>query len=154
MTPTRHLLRAALLAGGMMGTTLAAAGEAITVYKSPTCGCCSDWIKHLEDNGFEVESHDTTALNQIKVEAGLTRNLASCHTAFVGGDRNTGYVIEGHVPAQDIKRLLKEAPQARGLAVPGMPIGSPGMEMGDHQDPYTVMLFNDNGQTRPFAQYD
>ncbi|MDO3721279.1 DUF411 domain-containing protein [Marinobacter sp. chi1] len=120
----------------------------IHVYKSPTCGCCADWVEHLEANGFDVEVTDTNDLNPIKVEAGLSRGLASCHTAFVGD-----YVIEGHVPASDIHRLLKEAPQARGLTVPGMPVGSPGMEMGDRKDPYQVLLFNEQGQTRVFADY-
>ncbi|MBZ2169414.1 DUF411 domain-containing protein [Marinobacter sp. F4216] len=120
----------------------------IHVYKSPTCGCCADWVEHLEANGFDVEVTDTNDLNPIKVEAGLSRGLASCHTAFVGD-----YVIEGHVPASDIHRLLKEAPQARGLTVPGMPVGSPGMETGDRKDPYQVLLFNEQGQTRVFADY-
>ncbi|QSP95430.1 DUF411 domain-containing protein [Marinobacter salinisoli] len=120
----------------------------IHVYKSPTCGCCTDWVKHLEANGFEVQVTNTNDLNPIKIDAGLTRSLASCHTAFVGD-----YVIEGHVPAHDIHRLLKQAPQARGLTVPGMPVGSPGMEMGDRKDPYQVLLFNEQGQTKVFADY-
>ncbi|MGP4845296.1 DUF411 domain-containing protein [Marinobacter sp. 1Y8] len=129
-------------------STFAAAGEAITVYKSPSCGCCTEWVSHLKDNGFDVTVNETDNINAIKVKAGLTRELASCHTAFAGD-----YVIEGHVPAQDIHQLLKAAPKAKGLAVPGMPIGSPGMEMGDRQDTYTVLLFNEQGQTQPFAQY-
>jgi hypothetical protein len=120
----------------------------IKVYKSPNCGCCGDWVKHLEDNDFDVAVHNTQNLNPIKAEAGLTPALASCHTAFVDG-----YVIEGHVPASDIRRLLEQRPQALGLAVPGMPIGSPGMEMGDRKDPYQVILFNDQGQSRVFASY-
>ncbi len=121
---------------------------AIKVYKSPTCGCCGDWVDHLEDNGFTVDVTDTQLMNQIKVDAGLTPQLASCHTAFIGD-----YVIEGHVPAADIRRLVAEQPVARGLAVPGMPIGSPGMEIGDRKDPYQVLLFNESGQTRVFADY-
>lgn len=120
----------------------------ITVYKSPNCGCCGDWVKHLEDNDFEVEVHNTNNLNPIKVKAGLTPALASCHTAFIGD-----YVIEGHVPASDIRRLIEQAPKAKGLTVPGMPAGSPGMEMGDHQDQYQVLIFNEEGQTRVFAEY-
>ncbi|WP_148864654.1 DUF411 domain-containing protein [Marinobacter fonticola] len=150
MTKAKPFLRASLLSIVSLAVSpaLVHAAEAITVHKSPTCGCCTDWVRHLEENGFEVTVHDTQNINQIKVDAGLTRELASCHTAFVGD-----YVIEGHVPATDIHRLLQEAPQARGLAVPGMPIGSPGMEMGDRQDPYTVLLFNGAGQNRPFATY-
>ncbi|MAA64862.1 MAG: metal-binding protein [Alteromonadaceae bacterium] len=129
-------------------STFAAAGEAITVYKSPSCGCCTEWVSHLKDNGFDVTVNETDNINAIKMEAGLTRELASCHTAFAGD-----YVIEGHVPASDIHKLLAEAPKAKGLAVPGMPMGSPGMEMGDRQDAYTVVLFNEQGQTQPFAQY-
>ncbi|TBW54889.1 DUF411 domain-containing protein [Marinobacter halodurans] len=149
MKVSHPLLRAALFSGATMISTLAAAGEAITVYKSPACGCCEAWISHLKENGFDVTAHDTADINRIKVDAGLTRNLASCHTAFVGD-----YVIEGHVPAADIHRLLAEAPQARGLSVPGMPIGSPGMEMDGRRDAYQVLLFNQDGQTRPFAHYD
>ncbi|MDX1756951.1 MAG: DUF411 domain-containing protein [Marinobacter sp.] len=120
----------------------------ITVYKSPTCGCCRDWVRHLEENGFEVEAIDTQNLNTIKAQAGLTPALASCHTAFVND-----YVIEGHVPARDIHRLLAQDLPARGLSVPGMPVGSPGMELGDRQDAYQVLLFNEQGQTRVFADY-
>lgn len=133
---------------GFAHLTPVLAAESITVYKSPNCGCCGDWVKHLEQNGFEVDTINTSSIHEIKASAGLPQGLASCHTAFVGD-----YVIEGHVPASDIHRLLAEAPEARGLAAPGMPIGSPGMEMGDRQDPYTVILFNDNGQTQPFADH-
>ncbi len=125
----------------------AGAAQNIHVYKSPTCGCCSDWIKHMEENGFEVTATDTDNMGQIKADAGLLPGLGSCHTAFVGG-----YVIEGHVPADDVKRLLSEAPRATGLSVPGMPIGSPGMEAGDRMDHYKVILFNDLGQTRVFSE--
>lgn len=130
------------------GAAIAADEDQITVYKSPNCGCCGDWVKHLEENDFEVEVHDTDNLNPIKREAGLTPALASCHTAFVNG-----YAIEGHVPASDIRRLIEQAPKARGLTVPGMPVGSPGMEMGDRQDAYQVLLYNAEGQTRVFADY-
>jgi hypothetical protein len=124
-------------------------GHEIHVYKSPTCGCCTDWVDHLEDNGFNVEVTDTNNLNPLKQDAGITPSLASCHTAFIGD-----YVIEGHVPARDIRRLIAESPDAKGLAVPGMPVGSPGMEMGDRKDQYQVLLFNDNGQTRVFAEHN
>jgi len=103
----------------------------------------------MEENGFEVTATDTDNMGQIKADAGLLPGLGSCHTAFVGG-----YVIEGHVPADDVKRLLSEAPRATGLSVPGMPIGSPGMEAGDRMDHYKVILFNDLGQTRVFAEHN
>jgi hypothetical protein len=147
----KHTLALGLMAALGFSTTALAAGAAqnIHVYKSPTCGCCTDWVKHLEENGFEVEVTETNNLNPIKAEAGLTPALASCHTAFIGG-----YVIEGHVPASDIQRLIAEAPKASGLSVPGMPMGSPGMEIGDRKDHYKVILFNEAGQTRVFAQYN
>lgn len=136
------------LALGLSYLAPAQAGDAVTVYKSPSCGCCTAWVDHLEENGFEVDAINTQQINQIKADAGVPQGLASCHTAFVGD-----YVIEGHVPASDIRRLLAEAPAARGLSVPGMPVGSPGMEMGNRQDPYTVMLFNEAGQIQPFAHH-
>jgi hypothetical protein len=132
-------------------TTAVAGGAAqsIHVYKSPTCGCCGDWIDHLEENGFDVTATNSNDMGRIKAEAGLIPGLGSCHTAYVGD-----YVVEGHVPAEDIKRLLSEAPQATGLSVPGMPAGSPGMEMGNRKDPYKVILFNGEGQTRVFSQHN
>ncbi len=120
----------------------------VTVYKSPTCGCCGDWIKHMEESGFTVSTHDTNNLNPIKLKAGLTPALASCHTAFVDG-----YVVEGHVPASDVKRMLLERPAIRGLSAPGMPVGSPGMEMGDRVDPYDVVSFDEQGETEVFHSY-
>ncbi|HET8800310.1 MAG TPA: DUF411 domain-containing protein [Marinobacter sp.] len=146
----KHSLALGLMAALSFSTTALAAGAAqsIHVYKSPTCGCCTDWVKHLEENGFEVEVTETNNLNPIKADAGLTPALASCHTAFIGD-----YVIEGHVPASDIQRLIADAPKATGLSVPGMPMGSPGMEIGDRKDHYKVILFNDAGQTRVFAEY-
>ncbi len=147
----KHMLALGLVATfGLNGQLQADEGlKDIHVYKSPTCGCCTDWVDHLEDNGFKVEVTETNDLNPIKQDAGLPRSLASCHTAFVGD-----YVIEGHVPANDIHRLIAEAPKAKGLAVPGMPIGSPGMEMGDRKDHFQVMMFNENGQTRVFAEHN
>lgn len=147
----KQILGLAVTATLGFSTPLLAAGAAqsIHVYKSPTCGCCTAWIDHLESNGFNVEATDTHNMNRIKIDAGLTRNLASCHTAFVGD-----YVIEGHVPAEDIHQLIANAPNARGLAVPGMPAGSPGMEMGDRKDHYQVLMFNDQGQTKVFAEHN
>lgn len=147
----KHMLALGLLATIGLNSQLQADDglEDIHVYKSPTCGCCTDWVDHLKENGFKVEVTETNNLNPIKIDAGLPSSLASCHTAFVGD-----YVIEGHVPAKDIHRLIAEAPKAKGLAVPGMPVGSPGMEMGDRKDHYQVLMFNESGQTRVFAEHN
>lgn len=148
----KHTLRNLGLAAALSAASTLAAADSkpeITVYKSPDCGCCIDWAKHMEANGFSVKSINTQRINNIKADSGLTPALASCHTAFIDG-----YVIEGHVPADDVKRLLAEAPDTLGLSVPGMPIGSPGMEMGDRHDHYQVLMFNDRGQTRVFAEHD
>jgi len=119
----------------------------ITVYKSPTCGCCNQWIDHLEDNGFSVIKKDLRNVNAFKADYGVTPRLASCHTAVVDG-----YVVEGHVPAADIRRLLAERPAVKGLTVPGMPMGSPGME-GPRKDPYDVLTFDGHGNTTVFARH-
>ncbi len=113
----------------------------VTVYKSPTCGCCSKWIDHLRANGYEVTAVDVADLAPVKAEHGIRAEFASCHTAIV-----EGYVIEGHVPADVIDRLLEERPNVAGLAVPGMPMGSPGME-GPRKDPYNVVTFDAAGNT-------
>ncbi len=126
----------------------APATPVIDVYKSPTCGCCNKWIDHLKANGFAVRSHDTDNVVRHKYRLGVPSGYGSCHTAEIGG-----YVVEGHVPAKDIKRLLKERPRARGLLVPDMPIGSPGMEQGNRKDPYEVFLVNRDGAARTYAQY-
>lgn len=119
----------------------------VTVYKSPTCGCCSAWADHLRQNGFTVETADVQDLSAVKRQYGIPPALQSCHTAVV-----EGYVVEGHVPAADVKRLLTERPDAAGLTVPGMPIGSPGMEQGDTTEPYDVLLVHD-GETTVFASH-
>ncbi len=120
----------------------------VTVYKSPTCGCCKQWVRHMQASGFSVKAHDVADIVQNKTANGVPRTLGSCHTANVGG-----YVIEGHVPASDIKRLLKERPPVRGLAVPGMPVGSPGMEQGGHKDRYDVLTFDARGNTSVYARH-
>ena len=119
----------------------------VTVYKSPTCGCCVAWVEHLQEHGFPVETVDVGDPQGVKAEYGIPAELQSCHTAVVDG-----YVVEGHVPAADVKRLLAEQPEAGGLAVPGMPIGSPGMEQGDTVQPYDVLLIDD-GQASVFARH-
>lgn len=125
-----------------------ASGPVVTVYKSPTCGCCSLWGEHLEANGFVVETVDVNDLRPIKQQYGIPDSLASCHTGVVDG-----YIIEGHVPAEDVRRLLAEQPEAAGLALPGMPLGSPGMEVADGRvQPYAVYLVAD-GETTVFARH-
>lgn len=127
-----------------------AAAAEISVYKTETCSCCNAWVDHLREAGFPVTTHNVSQskLNAEKQSAGLTYNLASCHTAHVAG-----YTIEGHVPADDIRRLLEEEPEAAGLTVPGMPVGSPGMEHGNRRDPYDVLLFGADGNTEIYASY-
>ena len=117
----------------------------ITVYKSPTCGCCKKWVSHLQNAGFKVRAINRTDLNRIKAASGVRPEYASCHTAIVDG-----YVIEGHVPADLVARLLKEKPDIKGLAVPGMPMGSPGME-GPRRDPYQVLAFDEQGNLSVYA---
>jgi hypothetical protein len=119
----------------------------ITVYKSPTCRCCNKWIKHLEKNGFSVEAHNREDMSAIKHKMGIQPKYQSCHTAVVDG-----YYIEGHVPASDIKQLLAEKPKAAGLTVPGMPKGSPGMEVGA-KDPYSVLLVDKEGNQKVYNKY-
>jgi hypothetical protein len=125
----------------------AAAGPEVTVYKSPGCGCCGKWVDHLKAGGFSVTVHDVQNVEPLKQRLGVPRNLGSCHTATVGG-----YVIEGHVPAADIRRLLAEKPRVKGLAVPGMPVGSPGMEQGNAKEPYDVVSFDESGRTAVYAR--
>lgn len=121
----------------------------LVVTKDPSCGCCGGWVDHVRAAGFTVEVIETPQVNRVKARLGVPDELASCHTAEVGG-----YVIEGHVPAAEVKRLLAEKPEARGLAVPGMPMGSPGMEMdGMAPDTYEVVLFGPAGR-RTFARYE
>ena len=126
------------------------ASTAVVVYKSPTCGCCSNWIAHLKANGFQVDANDVgdAQLRAIGASAGVTNELSSCHTAKVGG-----YVVEGHVPAADIQRLLKEKPAIAGIAAPGMPMGSPGMEQGGRKEAFDVIAFTKDGKTSVFAKH-
>lgn len=126
----------------------AAAVAPVVVYKTATCGCCGAWVSHLQAAGFVTQVHDVEDLAAVKTRLGVPQALGSCHTATVGG-----YVIEGHVPAADIARLLKQRPAGTGLAVPGMPVGSPGMEHGDRLDPYEVLLWGEDGEPQVFAEY-
>ena len=127
-----------------------AASASVEVWKAPTCGCCKDWIRHMEANGFGVKVHDS-GNTAARARLGIPIRLGSCHTALV-----EGYAIEGHVPAREIRRLLAERPNAIGLAVPGMPIGSPGMDgpaYGTRKDPYEVLLVRKDGGTTSFQRY-
>jgi hypothetical protein len=146
-----------LAASVLLMTGLAVAAQqkgtsttSVIVYKSPTCGCCSNWVTHLRSNGFQVEANNVgdAQLRAIATSAGVTDDLASCHTAKVGG-----YVVEGHVPAADIQRMLKEKPAIAGIAAPGMPMGSPGMEQGGRKDPYNVIAFTKDGKQSVFAKH-
>jgi hypothetical protein len=119
----------------------------ITVYKDPSCGCCKNWIEHLLKHGYKVDAKDTPAMADVKRALGVPEALTSCHTAVVNG-----YLIEGHVPAADIARLLKQKPKIAGLAVPGMPMGAPGME-GPTSQHYQVLSFDKSGKTKVFATY-
>ncbi len=119
----------------------------VQIYKTPTCGCCSKWADHMEDAGFRVRVQDVTDLAPYKGKGGVPSSLEACHTAFVGG-----YVIEGHVPAEAVKRLLQEKPKIAGLVVPGMPIGSPGMEMGSRKEPYAILALDEDGKTSVYER--
>ena len=154
MTPTSIIPRLGAVAGvaavllaatALVRAPAAPAGPTVTVYKSPTCGCCSKWIAHLQAAGFTVVAHDTDDVNAVRSSMGVPFRLGSCHTARVGN-----YVIEGHVPADLITRLLTEHPAIAGLAVPGMVTGSPGME-GPGAQPYDVMAWDRAGKTSVYA---
>lgn len=156
MIPRRYFL--------LMGTTAVAAAliprellagvsvapVAMTVYKSPTCGCCKDWVKHMEANGFAVKAVDLDDVEDLpkkKRQLGVPAAVQSCHTGVVGA-----YLIEGHVPADLVKKLLTEKPAVAGLTVPGMVVGSPGMEVGSRKDHYDVLSFTKAGKTSVYAR--
>ena len=139
-----------LTAGALPFAVNAAAPTPVEVWKDPNCGCCQDWVDHMQANGFAVKVHDI-GNNAVRARLGLPQKLGSCHTALIGG-----YLVEGHVPASDVRALLQQKPDALGLAVPGMPIGSPGMDgpaYGGRKDSYAVLLVARNGSTRVFKNY-
>ena len=153
--PSRRLVLQLPLAGvtaawlGLPQGAMATVNPAlITVWKNPDCGCCKEWIAHLQKSGFEVLAKDVPDTAPIRQKLGLPAKFGSCHTAQMGA-----YVLEGHVPAQEVRRLLREQPRAVGLAVPGMPVGSPGMEVGNRQDPYDVLLVMADGSSRVYQSY-
>ena len=138
---------AAVAAPRFARAMISAAPILMTVYKSPSCGCCKSWVTHMQGAGFTVKVIDLDDLTTVKRNAGVPQKLQSCHTALVGG-----YVVEGHVPADLVKKMLNQKPPITGLAVPGMVTGSPGMEMGDSKDPYDVIAFDRTGKTSVFAK--
>lgn len=145
----RRMLMQAMLAGALaLPLGAYAAGPIVEVYKSAQCGCCTGWVDHLKANGFEVKVKNVDSPADYREKFGIPQELGSCHSAKV-----RGYAIEGHVPAADIKRLLAEKPKAVGLAVPAMPMGSPGME-GPRKDAYDVVLVQDKGRTSVYQHYD
>jgi hypothetical protein len=148
----RHFLRGVLAAG--LGTALnvhaKTALPVVEVYKSASCGCCTGWVEHLKANGFTVKASNVPNPAEYREKFGIPQTLGSCHTG-----RIQGYALEGHVPAREVKRLLAERPQAKGLAVPAMPLGSPGMEVeGERSDAYDVLLVKADGSHSVYSHYD
>lgn len=144
---SREKIPALWLALMAAGTSLSAlAAEPMTVYKSQYCGCCEQWVKHMQDNGFELKVVNTEQLDPIKMQHGVTPKLASCHTALV-----EGYVVEGHVPAADVRRMLEQKPAIRGLTIPGMPQSAPGMDIPGQA--YQVLAIDEAGQTAVWASH-
>jgi hypothetical protein len=139
-------LFAALLAVQL--TSSAQQKPVVSVYKSPACGCCSLWVEHMKANGFELKVQDVDDINALKQKFGIAPEISSCHTSQVDG-----YVIEGHVPASAVQRLLKERPKVAGLTVPGMPAGSPGMEVPSGlKQPYSILTFDGSGKTTVYER--
>lgn len=122
--------------------------DQVVMYKNPGCECCTAWSEHMKEAGFAVTEKPTGEMPAVKADLGVPYNMSSCHTALVGG-----YVVEGHVPVKEVKKLLEERPDAVGLTVPGMPVGSPGMEQGNRSEPYKVILFDEEGNGSTYASY-
>ena len=131
----------------VVAAALPADAPVLTVFKSPTCGCCTKWAEYMGREGFRVETVERTDMAAVRDSLGVPGDLSACHTATVGG-----YTVEGHVPAEHVRRLLTEAPRARGIAVPGMPMESPGMEQGGTPQPFDVLLVDDAGEATVFAR--
>lgn len=144
----RHKLIAALAPLAVLACAQGAAAATLSVTKTATCGCCGGWVEHMKKAGFAVSVRNVEDVTPTAQRLGVPDALRSCHTAEI-----EGYAIEGHVPAADVKRLLASRPKAAGIAVPGMPMGSPGMEHGGHKQPYQTLLFNRAGKTRVFASH-
>ena len=137
----------AVLSVGTAGISYAQTAGTVDMYKSPYCGCCGKWAEHMSKAGFTVKAHEVEEVPAVRKKLGMPDKLGSCHTAKVGN-----YLLEGHVPADDVKRLLKEKPKALGLAVPGMPAGSPGMDV-PNSPPYDTLLVQKDGTTHVFAKH-
>lgn len=150
MLNRRNFVRSAVAGGAALLASrpihLNAEGDKLVIYKTPTCGCCQKWVDHVKAS-FTTEVHDLDNIGAIKTKYGVPAELASCHTSLIGN-----YVVEGHVPASAITRLLKEKPAIVGIAVPGMPIGSPGMEVGNRKEKYEIIAFDKKGKTSVFAR--
>lgn len=146
----RTLVASALLGLTTLGgiSTAVAADDEVVMYKDPNCGCCGKWADHMREHGFKVKEVATAQMGQVKGEAGVPQALGSCHTARVGG-----YVVEGHVPAADVRRMLTEKPAIAGISAPGMPMGSPGMEGPYPADRYDVVSFDAQGRTAVYASH-
>lgn len=148
----RSLALVALAAGliwvGNVWLAAQSARPQMTVYKSPTCGCCSKWVEHMQANGFDVKAVNVDDIDKVKRDHGVPASAASCHTGIVNG-----YVVEGHVPADAVLKVLKDKPAIAGIAVPGMPMGSPGMEMpGGQKDAYSIVSFDKTGKTSVYQK--
>ncbi|OAN18781.1 copper amine oxidase [Photobacterium jeanii] len=142
-----HLVAVSLLSVSSLSMASTIKG---TNYQSPYCGCCGAWVEHMEENGFDLDVVKTNEMAPIKIKLGLTPELASCHTAQIDG-----YTFEGHVPAAEIKKFLAKKPKrAIGLTVPGMPMGSPGMEQNGVEQPYEVLAFDKNGKTMVWSRHN
>lgn len=148
MLMLRRRLATILAPLALLACAESAAAATLVVVKSASCGCCAGWVEHMRKAGFKVEVHDVADVTPTATRLGVPNKLRSCHTTQAGG-----YAIEGHVPASDVKRLLAEQPKARGIAVPGMVVGSPGMEQGERREPYQTILFDGKGNTKVFASH-
>lgn len=132
----------ALLLAGLGSSAVAQQNKVVELYKSPYCGCCGAWADHMKAAGFQIKEHNIEDMSPVKIKYGVSDDLQSCHTAIIDG-----HIIEGHVPAEDVKRLLAEGGEKSGLAVPGMPVGSPGMEQDGMSQPYQVIRFSKAGRS-------
>lgn len=141
-------IRLVLASLALLASAQVAAAATLAVTKTATCGCCADWVKHMRAAGFDVTVTDVSDVTPTARRLRVPDRFRSCHTAQIAG-----YAIEGHVPAADVKRLLKERPRAAGLAVAGMPMGSPGMDHGGHKEPFKTMLFDRSGNARVYASH-
>ncbi|MCD2449008.1 DUF411 domain-containing protein [Methylicorpusculum oleiharenae] len=149
MKMNRKLLALVMPLSIIFQSAIAENTKEILVYRSPTCSCCGKWLEHLKQNNFEVKDIVTEDMDQVKAKLGVPKQLASCHTAVIDG-----YVVEGHVPAADIEKMLKDKPRIAGISVPGMPMGTPGMEMGGRKDPYQVISFDKDNNQQIYNSYE